>query len=533
MNPTRPSALSTNGVVATPHYLASQAGVRILQEGGSAVDAAVAANAVLQVVYPHNCSPGGDAFWIMYDPGQGHPVALNGSGRAPAAAALGRLRERGLTQMPLHGPLPVTVPGAVDSWHEALRRFGRLGLERVLAPAIAYAEDGFPATPKLCNAIARSAGLLALSPAAAAVLLPDGRVPRPGQRVRNPDLATTYRTLVREGPDAFYRGAIAQRLAAAVQQLGGLLTADDLAAHTSDWVEPLSMSYRGHDVYELPPNSQGLTALIALAIVEGFDLAALPPRGLEWQHLLVEAKRLAFTDRDAYLTDPAAMQIPVHRLVSKEHAAERRRDIDRRRAGPSRPPGHPQGGDTIYLCVVDRDGQCVSLIQSLYHSFGSGIMAPGTGVLLQNRGAYFSLRADHPNVIAPRKRTLHTLMPALMLRDGRPYLVFGSMGGDGQAQTHLQLVTNIVDARLDVQEAIDAPRWLSGGEIGGHGPEPLLMEERFPPEVRAGLAAMGHDVVALGPWEQVMGHAQAIMLREDGVLAGGADPRGDGLAAAW
>src|SRR5438105_1318615 len=324
MNPTRPSALSTNGVVATPHYLASQAGVRILQEGGSAVDAAVAANAVLQVVYPHNCSLGGDAFWIIYDPGEGHPVALNGSGRAPEAAQLERLRERGLTQMPLHGPLPVTVPGAVDSWHEALRRFGRLGLERVLAPAIAYAEDGFPATPKLCNAIARSAGLLALSPAAAAVLLPDGRVPRPGPRVRNPD--------------------------------------------------------------------------------------------------------------------PAAMETPVHRLLSKEYAAERRGDIDRRRAGPSRPPGHPQGGDTIYLCVVDRDGQCVSLIQSLYHSFGSGIMAPGTGVLLQNRGAYFSLRADHPNVIAPRKRTLHTLMPALMPRDGPPHLLCGPRGRDGHAPPHLQVV---------------------------------------------------------------------------------------------
>ncbi len=533
MYPTRQTARATNGMVATPHYLASQAGLRILQDGGSAVDAAVAANAVLQVVYPHNCAAGGDAFWIIYDPRERRPVALNGSGRAPAAAELSRLRDRGLVDMPVHGPLPVTVPGAVDSWYEALHRYGRLDVARILAPAIAYAEDGFPASLKLCQAIGEEAGLLALSPAAAEVLLPAGRVPRPGQVLYNRDLAATYRLLAREGRDAFYRGALAERIAATIQELNGLLTLDDLASHTSDWVEPLSTSYRGYDVYESPPNSQGLTALIALSVVDGFDLTAMPPRGVEWQHLLVEATRLALADRDAHLTDPAAMRVAISDLLGAEHVAAQRASVDRARAAPVQPSDYPPRGDTIYLCAVDRDGQCASLIQSLYYTFGSGIMVPGTGLLLQNRGAYFSLRADHPNAIAPRKRTLHTLMPAMMLRDGHPVLVFGAMGGDGQAQTHLQLVANIVDAGLDVQQAIDAPRWFSGAALPGHGPAPLLMEDRFAPELRAGLRAWGHEVVPLGSWEELMGHAQAIALHQNGVLAGGADPRGDGSAVGW
>lgn len=532
-HPTRSTTLALNGVVATPHYLATQAGLQILQEGGAAVDAAVAANAVLQVVYPHNCSLGGDAFWLIYDPREGRPIALNGSGRAPAAATLEEMRGRGLTEMPLHGPLPVTVPGCADAWQRALDRYGHLDLAQILAPAIAYAENGFPACRKLCAAIGEDAGLLALSPDAAAILLPGGDVPRAGQVLRNPDLATTYRALAREGRDAIYQGSIAERIVATVQALGGLLTGDDLAAHASDWSEPLHTSYRGYDVYECPPNSQGLTALLALNIVEGFDLSALPRHGVAWQHLLIEAKRLAFADRDAYLTDPAAMAVDVERLIAKDYAAARRAAIDPQRAALTHPAGNPMGGDTIYLCAVDRDGQCASLIQSLYYGFGSGVMASRTGVLLQNRGAYFSLRADHPNVIAPRKRTLHTLMPGLMLRDGRPALVCGAMGGDGQAQTRLQLVTNIVDAGMDVQEAIDAPRWLAGAGITEHGPEPLLLEDRIAPSVRAGLAALGHEVVPLGPWEQLMGHAQAIMLREEGVLAGGADPRGDGSAAGW
>lgn len=533
MRPTRPTALATNGIVATPHYLASQAGLRVLQDGGSAVDAAIAANAVLQVVYPHNCSIGGDAFWLIHDPREGRTTGLNGSGGAPASADAAALRARGLIEMPLRGPLSVTVPGAMDAWHEALARYGRLGLDRLLAPAIAYAEDGFAAGPTLCAAIGEEAGVLRHSPAASPVLLPGGGVPRPGQVLRNPDLAATYRTLARHGRDAFYRGPLAERIAETVQAMGGLLAADDLAAHRSEWVEPLRTGYRGYEICEMPPNSQGLTALIALNIVEGFDLAALPVRGVEWQHLLVEAKRIAFADRDTHLTDPVAMAIDVAQLLSKEYAATRRAGIDRRRAAAQHPAGNPQAGDTVYLCAVDRDGQCASLIQSLYYSFGSGIMVPGTGIMLHNRGAYFSLRADHPNVLAPRKRTLHTLMPGLALKDGAPAFVFGAMGGNGQAQTHLQLLANLIDAGMDPQQAIDAPRWLSGSGISEHGPEPLLLEDRFPPAVRDGLAAMGHEVVPLGSWEQLMGHAQVIALHDTGVLAGGADPRGDGVAAAW
>jgi len=532
MVPTRSTTLGTNGTVASPHYLASQAGLRVLQDGGSAVDAAVAANAVLQVVYPHQCSLGGDAFMIVHDPREKRPVALNGSGRAPAGADAANLRARGLVEMPLRGPLTVTVPGVVDAWYEVLARYGRLDLDRLLAPAIAYAEEGFPVAPRLAQAIGENAGVLALSPAAAAVLLPGSRVPQPGQMLRNPDLAATYRALAHDGRAIFYKGAIAERIASAVGAAGGLLRGEDLAAHTSDWVEPLVTSYRGYEVYECPPNSQGLAVLIALNVVEGFDLAALPPRGAQWQHLLVEATGLALAERDTYLTDVDAMAVDSASLVSKERAEGLRTRIGRR-AGLLPPPENPTSGDTIYLCAVDRDGQCASLIQSLYYAFGSGLMVPGTGVLLQNRGAYFSLRDDHPNVLAPRKRTLHTLMPALMLRDGQPALVFGAMGGDGQAQTHLQLVTSIVDAGLDVQEAIDAPRWVSRTGISEHGPAPLLMESRFAPLIRAELAERGHEVVPLGPWEQLMGQAQAIALRPNGVLAGGADPRGDGIAACW
>ena len=530
---TRPTTLATNGIVATPHYLASQAGLRVLQDGGNAVDAAVAANAVLQVVFPHNCSAGGDAFWLIYEPRDGRVAALNGSGRAPAAASLEAIAGRGLTMMPQVGPLTVTVPGCVDSWREALARYGTRPLGDLLAPAIDYAEHGFAATPRLARAIAESAGLLARSPGTAAAYLPGGAPPRPGDRLANPALAGTYRALARGGRDAFYRGPIGEAIAGAVRELGGLLSIDDLAEHRSDWVEPLRGTYRGVEVCEFPPNSQGLTALIELNIAEGFDLAALPPRGADWIHLLVEAKRLAFADRDRYISDPAFVEIPVARLLSSAYADEQRVRVDPRRAAPAFLPGNPAGGDTIYLCTVDRDGRCVSLIQSLYGAFGSGIAAGDTGVILQNRGAYFSLLPGHPNQIAPRKRTLHTLMPGLALRDGKPWLVFGSMGGDGQAQIHLQLLTNLLDAGLGVQQAIDAPRWIGAHLVEAHGPEPLLIEDRVPGAVRADLAARGHDVVTLGAWEEVMGHAQMILLDPRGHLAGGADPRGDGIAAGW
>ena len=545
-------ALAPHGMVACAHYLATQAGVQMLTQGGNAVDAAIAANAVMTVVYPTTCSAGGDIFVLIWDAQTHQLYALNGSGRAPQGMTPEYFAARGMAQIPERGPLSINVPGAVDGWFEVLERFGSLPAEQIFAPAIALAEEGMPVTAKLSTWLERTAPLLQQWENSAATYLPGQRPPRPGERLRQPNLARTYRLLAREGRDAFYRGPIGRAIADYVQQCGGVLNVEDLANHRSDWVSPLSTSYRGYEVYEFPPNSQGIVALEMLNILEGYDLKALGYQSAEYLHLLLEAKKLAFADRDRYISDPAFVDIPVERLLSKHYAGELRARIHPERAMPWFGGEREKEGDTMYLCTADAQGNVVSLIQSLYMGIGSGLVGGDTGVALHNRGSYFSLDPRHVNYLQPGKRTMHTLMPGMVLRDGRPYMAIGTMGGDAQPQIHAQLLTAMLDFGLNPQQAIAAPRWHSGraylDERGGPLPgqrnvdeylnttiaEVVELEDRFPPHVAEQLAGLGHHIHILGPWEDTMGHAQAIVFDPASqFFTGAADPRCDGLAMGY
>lgn len=523
METRRPTALAASAMVATPHELATGAGLAALHDGGSAIDAVVAANAVLTVVYPDQTAIGGDCFLIYHAAAGGVLHGFNGSGRAPAAADRAALRAGGHETMPRRGIHAVTVPGTIDAWQQAVDRFGRLGLDRLLRPAIGYARDGFPVSARLAASLANAEGLLRAGDALCARFLPGGSLPRAGDRLRLPDLAASLDRIARDGAAAFYRGPIAEAIVAASDRLGGTIALDDLDRHRGEWVEPLTTTYRGTTVAELPPNSQGLTALIAL------NLAELVGPGAAWGsidhlHPLIEAKKLAFRVRDDLLGDPVLSPVDSAGLTSKPFARELWRSYDPTRAHAGT-PGFV--GDTVYLCAVDRDGNAASLIQSLYMAFGSGVVADGTGIVLQNRGASFTLDDDHPNRLEGGKRPLHTLMPAMLLRDGRLLGPIGTQGGDAQAQVQLQLVTDLVDHGLDPQQAIEAPRWVAGGD----DPRSVALEGRFPAEAFAGLAARGHAVARGADWEPSFGHAQMI-LRDDerGLLLGGADPRADGLA---
>ncbi len=545
-------ALAPHGMVACAHYLATQAGVQILTQGGNAIDAAIAANAVMTVVYPTTCSAGGDIFLLIWDAKTRQLYALNGSGRAPQGMTPEYFAARGISQVPERGPLSINVPGAVDGWFEVLERFGSLSAEQIFAPAIALAEEGMPVTAKLSRWLERTAPLLQQWENSAATYLPGNRAPRPGERLRQPNLARTYRLLAREGRDAFYRGPIGRTIAEYIQQCGGVLSVEDLASHHSDWVSPLSTSYRGYEVYEFPPNSQGMVALEMLNILEGYDLNALGYQSVDYLHLLLEAKKLAFADRDQYISDPAFVDIPVERLLSKNYAGELRARIDPERALPYFTGEVEKEGDTMYLCTADAQGNVVSLIQSLYMGIGSGLVGGDTGVALHNRGSYFSLDPRHVNYLQPGKRTMHTLMPGMVMRDGRPHMAIGTMGGDAQPQIHVQLLTAMLDFGLNPQQAIAAPRWHSGRAYldgsGGSLPgqrsidehlnstiaEVVDLEDRFPPHVAEQLAGLGHHIHILGPWEDLMGHAQAIAFDpENQIFAGAADPRCDGLAMGY
>ncbi|HEY1352395.1 MAG TPA: gamma-glutamyltransferase [Ktedonobacteraceae bacterium] len=544
-------AFAPHGMVACAHYLATQAGVQILSRGGNAVDAALAANAVMTVVYPTTCSAGGDLFLLIWDANTRQLFALNGSGRAPQGMTPEYFAARGMTRVPERGPLSINVPGAVDGWFTALERFGSLPAEQIFASAIALAEEGMPVTAKLSKWLERTAPLLSQWENSAATYLPENRPPRPGERLRQPNLARTYRLLAREGRDAFYRGPIGRTIAEYVQQCGGVLSVQDLAGHHSDWVAPLSTNYRGYEIAEFPPNSQGLVALEMLNILEGYNLQAAGYQSAEYLHLLLEAKKLAFADRDRYLSDPTFVDIPVERLLSKAYAGELRARIDPQRARPASAGAPEPEGDTMYLCTADAQGNVVSLIQSLYMGIGSGLVGGDSGVALHNRGSYFSLDPRHVNYLQPGKRTMHTLMPGMVLRDGRPHMAIGTMGGDAQPQIHVQVLSAMLDFGLNPQQAIAAPRWHSGralldeqglflpGQQGVDDPgeaivEKVELEDRFPPQVAEQLGGRGHHIQLLGPWEDAMGHAQAIAVDpESQVFAGAADPRCDGLALGY
>jgi gamma-glutamyltranspeptidase / glutathione hydrolase len=529
----RPTTIAANGLIATPHYLATLAGVSVLQDGGSAVDAAIAANAVLTVVAPNDCSIGGDAFFLIWDPATRQLTALNGSGRSPAALTIERARAAGHETMPERGPLTVTVPGALDAWQTALQQHGRFDLGRLLGPAIRYAEDGFPMTAHFARAITTAAPLLGRDPMASRQFLPDGRKPQAGDILRQPALAASLRALQSEGVDAFYRGALGRSLIAGLAAVGGLLSEEDLRDHRTDPIRPLISRYRDVDVVELPPNTQGVTALQMLKIAEGWDIAAWGHNSAEQIHHFVEAKKLAFQDRDRYVADPDFADIPVERLIGEDYAQALRAMIDSKRASTVL-PDPTGGGDTVYLCAVDRDGLAVSLIQSVFKGFGSGIVAGDTGIVLQNRGASFTLDESAANRLEPRKRPLHTLIPAMLLRGGEPWTVFGAMGGHGQAQTHLQLVSGMVDFGLEPQPAIEAPRWISGRSISDEPEHLLRVEEPVGRAVADQLSALGHEVTLVEQFASIMGHAQVIQIDQArGVLLGGADPRADGAALGW
>jgi gamma-glutamyltranspeptidase len=541
-------ARGLRGAVVAPHYLATAAGLSVLAAGGSAVDAAIATNAVLGVVVPSGCGIGGDAFWLVWEAAAGRQVALNGSGRAPAAADPAALRRDGLATIPFRGPLAVTVPGAVRSWGDAHARFGRLSRADVLAPAIELAGDGFPAWDGFISAVE---GTLPSCRAAIGpdsgferIYRPNGRPWRLGEAVRLPALAATLERLAEVGFDDFYDGEIGERQARGLAAAGSAITADDLQAHRSTWTEPIATDYRGVRVTTHPPNSSGIVALELLNILETFEpppADAFGPSGCtdpRWIHLGIEASKLAMADRDANLTDPDFADCAVERLSSKAWAAELAARIDPRRASSPPAATSPRGGGTIYLATVDADGNAVSLIESNYMGFGSGVVDPETGIHYQNRGSYFSLDPAHPNVLAPRKRTLHTLMPGMLFRDGEaaPWIVTGSMGGDAQPQIHAQVVSALVDGGVDVSTAVAAPRWFVEPEEHFAPPVEVRAEPRFAPGVLSALVAMGHPVTEMDPFDGELGRAHAIELVDGGPGSGGSlaaatDPRSAGLPA--
>ncbi len=531
---TRAVTLTQRGMVSSPHYLASLAGLDTLREGGTAVDAAISVNSTLGVVYPHMTGVGGDAFWLIYDAASGSVHALNGSGRAGANATRELFAAQGHTAIPVRGPqAAITVPGTVDSWCRAHERFGTLPLARNLHTAINYARDGHAACAGKAKCLHEVSDILRSYSASRETLLGSGEEPpQPGDVVRFPKLADTMEAIAQHGRDGFYTGPVAEEIARSLQSAGGLLTVEDLAAHRSEWAQPLSTTYRGFDCYQHPPNSQGFAHLMMLNILEGYDLAGMDETNPDYLHTVVEATKLAFAERDRYLTDPDFGDIPLETLLSKEYAAELRARI---RTDGTNEPRQPAAlaGDTTCSVVVDGAGNAVSVIQSLYHECGSGFVAGDTGVLLQNRGAFFSLDEEHVNTLEPGKRSFHTLMPGMLLRDGQPYLVYGTMGGEGQPQTSTAVVNRVVDRGDEVQRAIDRPRWLYG-RTWGEQSEGLRVESRIPEPVRSDLRDRGHSVRPVDEFDDVMGHAQAILVDSDrGVLMGGADPRGEGLALGW
>ena len=527
----RSPVIARNGMVAAAQPLAAQAGLHILRQGGNAVDAAVATAAVLGLVAPMMTGPGGDVFALVYEAKTGELSGLNASGFSPAAVGVEYFKERGLDHIPVHGAPSVTVPGAVHGWATLIDRFGSMSLAEVLKPAIQYAEQGFPVSEIFAANWASSGEGFSGDPEFARAYLVNGKAPAHGDVFVNDGLAWTYRQIAEGGRAAFYEGEIARRIVECLNGLDWPVTAEDLAAQRSDWVDPISTTYRGHRIYELPPNGQGMAALEMLNILEGFDLQSMEHNSAPYVHLFVEAKRLAFADLQAWLADPLRSQLPVSTIISKEYARKQRGRIDPGRAatkvssGVDGPVRWFEGkGDTVYLTVVDKDRNAVSFINSIFHAFGSGIVVPGTGILLQNRGALFSLDPDHPNRIEGRKRPYHTIIPAMAFKDGKPWLSFGVMGGDLQPQGHVQVLLNMIEFGMTVQEAGESPR-ASHSDSGGVGLEP-----GFPPEAKSGLQRMGHNVSKAG----AMGGYQGIHIDwERGVLIGGSDPRKDGGVAAW
>lgn len=525
--PGRSAVICQHGAVATSQPLAAQGGLQILQEGGNAVDAAVATAAILNVVEPMSTGIGGDAFMLVYQPKDGIIRGLNASGRAPRTAELDFFTKQGLKRIPSFGSMyPVTVPGTVDGWATFLDECGTMSLAEVLQPAIDYAEKGFPVSPQISLAWQESESMLAAHPDTARTYLNNGKAPIPGEVFHQPNLAHTFRLIAEGGRDAFYHGEIADRIVKFSDENGGLLTRADFTEHKSDWVDPISTNYRGYDVYEIPPNGQGIAALLALNIVEGYDFGQMGHNSPEHLHHAIEAMKLGFSDLYQYVTDPAFVEVPVEGLLSAPYAQSQRARISPERANVQPNPGIPAvGSDTVYLSVVDSERNVVSFINSIFAGFGSGLVAGDTGILLQNRGAGFSLDPEHANCIAPGKRTLHTIIPGMIAQDGVPLVTFGVMGGQMQAQGHLQFICNLVDFNMDVQNALDAPRFRVMDDSR------IMLEAGIPMNTQAVLAQKGQHIVSGNTF---FGGGQAIFINPVlDTLVAGSDPRRDGCAVGY
>lgn len=521
-----------HGMVATSQPLASTAGLEVLKRGGNAVDAAIAMAAVLNVTEPNMTGIGGDAFMLVYSSKTMRLEGLNASGRAPRALTLDHFAARKLTQMPTAGLEPVTVPGAFDGWVTLLEKHGTMKLSDLLAPAIELAENGFPVMEKIAADWATEVPRLQLTPAASSTFLPNGRAPQPGDIFVQKNLGRTLRTLAAGGREAFYRGPIARAIVEYCQKNGGFLSMEDFAAHRSEWVEPIASTYRGYTLHEIPPNGQGLAALLLLNILEGIDLQSMRGDPERYYHTLIEATKIAFADRNRFIADPAFARVPVKELISKEYAARRRALIDPQKAIDVPAYGDIRvGNDTTYFSVVDKDRNAVSFINSVFFNFGSAVVAGDTGILLQNRGAGFSLDPEHPNRLEPGKRPFHTIIPAMVFKDGHFVMSYGVMGGDIQPQGHAQVLVNLIDRGLNLQQAIDAPRvrYVSGREV--------MMEDGLTVAVIEGLIRRGHRRL-LPPagvmHRALMGGGQAIMVDPaTGALLGASDARKDGVALGY
>jgi len=524
----RSAVYAPRGVIATSQPLATAAGLAVLERGGNAMEAAVTAAAVLNVVEPHMTGMGGDMFALVWVAGEKRLVGLNSSGRAGARMTREELLRRGHRQVPEEGPESVTVPGALAGWAALLERYGSIGLAQALVPAIKLAEDGFPVSPIIAQQWAAEEERLRRDPDARATYLLDGqKAPRVGEWFRNPDFARTLRLIAEKGPGVLYGGELGRRIVEHLAQRGGFLTLDDLRNHRADWVEPISVAFRGYRVWELPPNGQGIAALEMLRILEPFDLSAMGHNSAAYLHHLIEAKKLAFADLARYVADPAHMRVSPERLLADDFIRQRRSQLDAERAADHSEPGPAvTASETIYLSVADAQGNMVSFINSLFDTFGSGVVVPGTGFALQNRGAGFTLEPDHPNTVAPGKRPFHTIIPAFVTRPTpageEPWLSFGVMGGSMQPQGHVQVLLNLLVFGMDIQQAIDAPRFrhLAGRRVA--------LESPVSDEVRAALRAKGHEMADES--RVSFGGAQAVRRLERGWVAG-SDPRKDGLAA--
>ncbi|AJC47250.1 MULTISPECIES: gamma-glutamyltransferase [Xanthomonas] len=538
---TRSEVIAPHAMAATSQPLATQIALETMREGGSAVDAAIAANAALGLMEPTGNGVGGDLFAIVWDPKTQKLYGYNGSGRSPKALTLAEFQRRGLKEIPATGPLPVSVPGAVDGWFALHERFGRRTMAQNLAPAIRYARDGHPVAETIAYYWDRSVPRLSQYPGFKEQFTIDGHAPRKGELWKNPNLADTLQQIADGGRDAFYKGPIARTIDAYFKANGGFLRYEDLASHHGEWVEPVSTNYRGYDVWELPPNSQGIAALQMLNILEGYDFSRIPFGSAEHVHLFTEAKKLAFADRARFYADPAFQPAPLARLISKDYAAQRRALISMDRALKEVQPGTPkqlEEGDTIYLTVADADGMMVSLIQSNYRGMGSGMAPPGLGFILQDRGEMFVLQKDHPNGYAPGKRPFQTIIPAFVTKDGKPWLSFGVMGGAMQPQGHVQILMNLIDFHMNLQEAGDAPRIQHDGSAEPTGQATpmrdggeLNLETGFAYDTIRELMRKGHRVIfADGPY----GGYQAIARDPDsGVYYGASESRKDGQAAGY